>query len=457
MLSPTQLQTETGSVAAALAMTPVNVMKAKVVGVEISTTVATPAAKEFVSGTAEVGTIVCIADTGVLEVQTVTFQSKAASTAGDYVVISDIGGRQYACSVDKLGTGIEPTGAIWSAITSDFKTTVDISGATDAASVAALFEIAFNSLREFTTFVTTDDTAGAGALKFTQNVFGNNAAVVVKNATDAGAGGITKAETTAGVASNLNNTYFKIYEPDGNNCQGVWFNVGSQGVEPVESGVTMNEVAIAASATADTVAAAVELVIEALAFSSTVLTDTVTYTGNNKYNLTNAADSTEAPTGFTFAITTPGVNNDFSISSNEITIASHGFATGLKVAATTTSALPTGLSATDYWVIKVDANTIKLATSAANAIAGTAVNITGDGAGTHTLTPAAISGGSYKLQISFDGVTYYDLASGGANITATADFQHQLVDPAYNYLRVLFAVTTGQIAYVINTLVKEEQ
>lgn len=49
-------------------------------------------------------------------------------------------------------------------------------------------------------------------------------------------------------------------------------------------------------------------------------------------------------------------------------------------------ALPGGLAAgTDYYFIRVDANTGKLATSRANALAGTAINLTTDGTGTQTL------------------------------------------------------------------------
>lgn len=50
-------------------------------------------------------------------------------------------------------------------------------------------------------------------------------------------------------------------------------------------------------------------------------------------------------------------------------------------------ALPSGLSAgTDYWVIKTGANTFKLATSFANAIAGSNLLISTDGTGTQTLS-----------------------------------------------------------------------
>jgi hypothetical protein len=57
-----------------------------------------------------------------------------------------------------------------------------------------------------------------------------------------------------------------------------------------------------------------------------------------------------------------------------------------RVQLTTTTTLPAGLSlATDYYVIKVTDTTIKLATSYANAVAGTQVNITDAGTGTHTI------------------------------------------------------------------------
>jgi len=61
--------------------------------------------------------------------------------------------------------------------------------------------------------------------------------------------------------------------------------------------------------------------------------------------------------------------------------------TGTRVRLTTTTTLPGGLAtATDYYVIKVTDSTFKLATSYANAIAGTAINITDAGTGTHTMS-----------------------------------------------------------------------
>jgi len=61
--------------------------------------------------------------------------------------------------------------------------------------------------------------------------------------------------------------------------------------------------------------------------------------------------------------------------------------TGTRVQLTTSGTLPGGLAAaTNYYVIVVDGNTFKLATSYANAVAGTAINITDAGTGTQTVT-----------------------------------------------------------------------
>jgi len=61
--------------------------------------------------------------------------------------------------------------------------------------------------------------------------------------------------------------------------------------------------------------------------------------------------------------------------------------TGTRVRLTTSTTLPGGLAtATDYYFVRVSDTTFKLATSYANAIAGTVINITDAGTGTHTVT-----------------------------------------------------------------------
>jgi len=77
-----------------------------------------------------------------------------------------------------------------------------------------------------------------------------------------------------------------------------------------------------------------------------------------------------------------------------ITVASNvdKWITGKKVRATTTTTLPGGLAInTDYFVMRLTATTIQLASSLANAIAGTAINITSAGTGTHTITHTLVA------------------------------------------------------------------
>ena len=65
-----------------------------------------------------------------------------------------------------------------------------------------------------------------------------------------------------------------------------------------------------------------------------------------------------------------------------IAIPSHGFATGDAVAYEASGTAIGGLTdGTTYFVIRVDPNTIKLASTASNATAGTAINLSGVGAG----------------------------------------------------------------------------
>lgn len=65
-------------------------------------------------------------------------------------------------------------------------------------------------------------------------------------------------------------------------------------------------------------------------------------------------------------------------------------ANGDRFRLTTTGTLPAGLAlATDYYAIKTGKGTLKAASSHANALAGTAVNITDAGSGTHTITRTA--------------------------------------------------------------------
>ena len=81
-------------------------------------------------------------------------------------------------------------------------------------------------------------------------------------------------------------------------------------------------------------------------------------------------------------------SGDVNVGTDVITVPSNSsLHTGQKLQLTTSGTLPTGLSlATDYFVIRLTATTIKLASNLINAVAGTAIDITGAGSGTNTLT-----------------------------------------------------------------------
>ena len=157
------------------------------------------------------------------------------------------------------------------------------------------------------------------------------------------------------------------------------------------------------------------------------------------------------------------VDGDVNTSTDRITITGHAFVTtGLKVAATTTGVLPGGLSATDYWVIVVDANTIKLASSLANAQAGTNVDITSAaGGGTHTLTPASIAGATLTLQKSNNynpdtAAGDWDAVEAATAITADGDIWIADVDPEYNWVRISYTLTAGKLSASTVLIVKED-
>lgn len=83
----------------------------------------------------------------------------------------------------------------------------------------------------------------------------------------------------------------------------------------------------------------------------------------------------------TISLATPGV----------VTMNGHGLYTGQKVRFTTTVTLPTGLALnTTYFVKVIDANTFNVATTLANACAGTLIATSG-GSGTHSMVACSIT------------------------------------------------------------------
>ena len=82
---------------------------------------------------------------------------------------------------------------------------------------------------------------------------------------------------------------------------------------------------------------------------------------------------------------------DIANATDTWTSVGHGYVDGVEVVLTTSDTVPAGLTAgSTYFIRRVTDDTFKLCSTYANAIAGTVINITSDGVGNQTLTPAAL-------------------------------------------------------------------
>ena len=120
-----------------------------------------------------------------------------------------------------------------------------------------------------------------------------------------------------------------------------------------------------------------------------------------------------------------------NLTNNTITIASHGYSTGdVVIYDKNGGTIVTGLTNyAVYFVISVNANTIKLATSAGNATLGTAVDLTVLGSGTHRLyDPVIDSGNGYFAAptVQFTSTTG-SAATGRAILTDTNEISHVII------------------------------
>lgn len=151
-----------------------------------------------------------------------------------------------------------------------------------------------------------------------------------------------------------------------------------------------------------------------------------------------------------YAIANPTVGNfadtDVNPVLDRITISSHGYKTGLKGQFTTTGSLPGGINpGTDYFIIRVDDNTIEVADSLAHAESGTYVLINSTGSGTHTFTPTAYAAGTIGLLTSNDGTNFVELPSCQVTIASGGNTMFNIVEPAYLWLRFKYAPVSGAI------------
>lgn len=438
--------------------------------VQVVADVDTPSAKTF--------------DSGESEVTTLTFLAQANTDPGDYIVLYDTAGLAWAGAADITGSDPEPTGAIWTAIPAGRKVQVDLSAATTAATVAAAFEAALDALTGFP--FATDDTANDGTMLVTCTLRGPTEDATPYDEDDSGPGTIVAVETNAGVASEVTvgtsqvstltfatkaNTgdgdYVVIYDTAG---LGWAVAADKTGTSPEPTGhvwanipaARKGQADISAATTAAQVAAVFETAFDALvsvpfatddsAANGTMLI-TVTLLGSTEdpavYDSTDSGDGSIAA-----VVTTEGAFTDF-------TIPSHGLPEGLKGQLTTTGTLPTGLSlATDYFIIPVDSNTVRFASTLANATASVPipVNVTTQGVdgSVNTFTPTSLAGGTIKLQQSNDNSNWSDLGSA-TNITVDATIYLEKDRPTSRYVRTYLTLTAGHISTEQHVLIKGDK
>ncbi len=190
------------------------------------------------------------------------------------------------------------------------------------------------------------------------------------------------------------------------------------------------------------------------------------------YGITSSTSSRVVPSGTAF---TGGVESAAPISQSNIAVTAHGMSTGYAIYFST----PTGVSLTPlvnnatYYIIKVDANNVKLATSRANAMAGTAIVITSSNSTTtsrtFSLKSANITGSpAYKWRVSNDSTYWVDLSTSTNATGLTVDQvtlgyifggtskAYDLGRIGYRYLRFAVTAPTAGAIWIKNAVIGKQ-
>lgn len=233
--------------------------------------------------------------------------------------------------------------------------------------------------------------------------------------------------------------------------EGVDFNANSSSLTVTNNLVT----AINANATLNL------QVIASSAYPSAVTTITALYPGLNSdyYLITSTAGL--ANSGFAV-----GGASDLDIATDIFSKIAHGFTTGIQVilnAPPTSVTAPTGLTnGTTYYVIKLNEDRYKLATTSTTAVAGTAINITAltSTNNAEIIKPLALAVGAnngFKWQASNDNSNFSDLSVSSVTYSAAGNTLWDFGTFAYKYLRLVFVQpTSGGITLRVRLFGKEK-
>jgi hypothetical protein len=245
-----------------------------------------------------VQTVAPIADTGIIQHQTVTTVADSPSGAlnSTYFTLSSINlvtktQKNFYLWLDD-GSGVDPAIAGKTGIHVTY-TVLDT-----ANTIATNIRAALNAL--------TNDFVASGSA----------AAVIITNVAQgpvpAAADGtaattFTFGARTVGVVSNLNNTYFLLQDEGSVHKYYVWMNVGAIGTDPLIAGRTGVEIDFSPGASAGTIGGDIATAVAALNGTSSFTTSgstTVTITNKVAGPFVPMSDGA-VPTGFTFAATVP--------------------------------------------------------------------------------------------------------------------------------------------------------
>lgn len=225
---------------------------------------------------------------------------------------------------------------------------------------------------------------------------------------------------------------------------------------PTSTAVTSN--AVTAANISDSIVANTSLnTIITSTHSAGVVYATAAATGVNAYAIFTSTPNALRVNGSASVANATFLNgsaNNIDLTNNTIDVthkANTGFAVWLGTGANTT---PGGLAnGTTYYIIKVTAGQIKLATTKANATAGTAIDITSNGSGgTFTLNPVvmpATTGFGLQWQVSNDNTNWANFTTTDNNITissitinsttAAGSAANNLGNVGYRYLRLKYS------------------
>lgn len=323
-------------------------------------------------------------------------------------------------------------------------TNLALGGATFSGGIdAATLTVAGHVLTESTDFdAVTSSITTAGNIHTAVN------ALSEVNSTDNGDGSVTITAATAGSAGNS----IALASSDAVNLalSGAVLTGGVDAATFTIGGNVLTEstdwdATSSNNQTATNLAAAIDaLSILSSNASSAVVYTTATFPGTiGNYAMVSSTGTYLTPSA---ANMSGGVNPDVSTTTANITISTHGWSDGTALLFETVSGTaPTGLTTgTTYYAIYVDANNIQLASSLANAEAGTEISITAfTGLGSFGLTPLTWTGNAVKLQASNDNTNWSDISGTSTTLTAAGNTIWNIIDPFYKYIRFVYTPSAG--------------